>query len=98
MTLALNASCIESGAREPAVGIAGQHAEVYYHNLAIEVLGDPRLLPTAVGFSREVVLPLLGRSFFRHFQAVIFSELTEEVELKLSQLAAYSLGGDGEKR
>lgn len=68
--------------REPAVGIAGQRADVYYHNLAIEVLGDPRSLPTEVGFSREIVLPLLGRSFFRHFKAVIFSEPEGEVELK----------------
>ncbi len=72
---------IESGVPEPVVGIAGQRADVYYHNLAIEVLGDPRTFPAEIGFSPEIVLSLLGRSFFRHFKSVIFSEVKEEVEL-----------------
>ncbi|MEK7193185.1 MAG: hypothetical protein AAB652_00130 [Patescibacteria group bacterium] len=73
---------IEKGELEPAVGIAGQRADVYYHNLALQVLGDTRVLPTAVGFSRTVSLPILGRSFFKHFKVVTFSESKEEVELK----------------
>ena len=73
---------IETGVRESAVGIAGQRADVYYHQLSIEVVGDLRALPTEVGFSREIVLPILGRSFFRHFRVVAFGELKEEVELR----------------
>src|SRR2546427_88308 len=56
-------SKIETGRHEPAVGIAGQIADVFYHNLSIELLGDSRVLPTEVGFSNQVSLPSLGRSF-----------------------------------
>ena len=41
-----------------------------------------RVLPLDVGFSRQVGLPILGRSFFRHYRAIIFNELNEEVELR----------------
>ena len=74
---------IEAGALEPAIGIANQRANVYYHKLAVQVLGDARILPLDVGFSRDVLLPLLGRTFFRHFKAIIFNEAKEEVELKI---------------
>ena len=67
--------------RESAVGIAGQRADVYYHNLNIEVLGDSRSFPTEVGFSRTILLPILGRTYFRHFRMVAFHEGTEEMEL-----------------
>jgi hypothetical protein len=75
-------AAIETGARESAVGIGSQRVDVYYHQLSIEIVGDPRDLPTEVGFSREIRLPILGRSFFRHFRVVAFAELKEEVELK----------------
>jgi len=75
-------SNIETGEPEPTIGIAGQKADVYYHKLALQVLGDGKTLPTDVGFSKDIVLPILGRSFFHHFRAVVFAEGKEEVELK----------------
>jgi hypothetical protein len=73
---------IEKGVLEPTLGIAGQRADVYYHLLGLQLLGDLKVLPTEVGFSREVGLPILGRTFFRHFKTVSFSEEQEEIEFK----------------
>ncbi|MBI2048834.1 MAG: hypothetical protein HY434_00585 [Candidatus Liptonbacteria bacterium] len=73
---------ITTGNLEPTVGIANQKADVFYHHLALQVMGDQRILPSEVGFSKEIYLPILGRSFFAHFKAVIFTEAKEEVELK----------------
>lgn len=73
---------ITKGILEPAVGIANQRTDVYYHDgLALKLLGDTKAYPTPVGFSGEIVTPILGRSFFTHFKAVIFSEGKEEIEL-----------------
>lgn len=82
LAAAVGITAIESGKLEPAVGIANQKADVYYHPMSLEVLGEGRVLPLEVGFSRQVSLPILGRSFFRHYKQVIFSEPKEEVELK----------------
>ncbi|MBI4095188.1 MAG: hypothetical protein HY435_03280 [Candidatus Liptonbacteria bacterium] len=73
---------IETGNLEPTIGIGNQRVDVYYHPLILQVLGDTRALSTDVGFSTGITLPILGRSFFRHFKAVIFAEAKEEVELK----------------
>lgn len=73
---------IETGVLEAAVGIAHQKADVYYHALGLQLMGDPKILATEIGFSRDVYLPLLGRSFFRHFKRVTFDEEGEEVDLK----------------
>lgn len=64
------------------VGIANQRAEVYYFDLALQLVGDARHLPIRIGFSDAIFIPILGRSFFRHFTSVTFSEAKEEVELK----------------
>jgi hypothetical protein len=71
----------ETGIGEAAVGIAGQRATVHYHLLNVEVVGEGRPLAVDVGFS-QIVVPLLGRSFFRHYKAIVFRELAEEVELR----------------
>jgi hypothetical protein len=73
---------ITRGRHEQAIGIAGQTADVYYHTLHIEVLGDGRRLLMEVGFSKKIFIPILGRTFFRHFKTVAFSEAQEEIELK----------------
>jgi hypothetical protein len=75
-------SKIETGTLEPAIGVASQRTDVYYHRLALQVVGDKRELPVEIGFSREVGLPLLGRSFFEHFKSVTFAQPKGEVELK----------------
>ena len=73
---------ITSGKLELVMGIAGQKAGVYFHTAALEVVGDSRKLPVIVGFSDVIFIPILGRSFFRHFKSVIFDESKAEVELK----------------
>lgn len=73
---------IAGGRFEPAIGIAGQKADVFYHRAQIQVLGAPTLLPIEVGFSKDLLIPILGRTFFRHFRAVVFGEAKEEVELR----------------
>ena len=74
---------IETGVREPTLGIAGQKTDVYYHsNLSIQIWGDDKRFPTVVGFSKDIAFPILGRSFFYHFQSVIFYEQKEQVELR----------------
>lgn len=73
---------IKTGHFAPAVGIAGQTADVYYHDLFVQVLGDATPVPVQVGFSDALVIPILGRPFFRHYRAVVFAETKEEVELR----------------
>jgi len=68
---------------EPTIGIGKQSVEVYFHKLAIKVLGEDRELSTEIGFANNFTVPILGRSFFRHYKAVIFEEAKERVELKL---------------
>jgi len=67
----------------PIIGVAGQRADVYYHDLELQLLGDTRRLPTAVGFSDHITMPLLGRSFFTHFTSVIFHEGKEQIEFRV---------------
>jgi len=73
---------VEQGRPEPAMGISGQPVPVYYHPLNIQVIGNSNLLPIEIGFMSAIPIPLLGRSFFKHFTSVIFHEEKEEVELK----------------
>jgi hypothetical protein len=70
--------------RGPAktVGVGGQVVDTYFHEVEIQVQGDPRKLPIVAGFGK-IEIPLLGRSFFRHFRAVIFDESKEKVELRV---------------
>jgi hypothetical protein len=73
---------IETGELEPTMGIANQRADVYYHDMALQVAGDSKLCSMQVGFSHQISIPLLGRSFFAHFKGVIFYEGKGEVEFK----------------
>ncbi|MBI3825614.1 MAG: retropepsin-like domain-containing protein [Candidatus Rokubacteria bacterium] len=73
---------IRKGHFAPSIGIAGQTADVYYHDVFVQVLGDATPVPVQVGFSDTVVVPILGRSFFRHYRVVVFAEAKEEVELR----------------
>jgi hypothetical protein len=73
---------IETGTREGTMGIAGQRVDMFYHPLAVQVLGDEKMRQMLVGFSKQIALPLLGRTFFAHFRAVTFWETKEEMELK----------------
>ena len=66
----------------PAVGVGVGRADVFYYNLGLEVLGEGRFLPVEVGFAGSLIIPILGRSFFRHYSEVVFRELQQEVELK----------------
>ena len=70
-----------SGQQAKAIGVSGQPQDVFEHQLALRIVGDTRLLPLAVGFSNEVPLPLLGRSFFAQFKVIMFKESEREVEL-----------------
>lgn len=75
---------LTQGRSDMTMGIGGQTIEThYFDDLGIEVVGYPRKLPATIGFSKEIFIPILGRSFFLHFKAVIFSETKEEVELKI---------------
>lgn len=74
---------ITTGRHEPAMGIGGHAEDIYFHQLKLQVHGDQRRLPTEVGFGTNIFIPLLGRTFFEHFRAVIFHEKQEEVELKV---------------
>lgn len=73
---------ITSGRLEPTIGIANQRADVYYHKLGVRVVGYEKILYTEIGFSKNILIPLLGRSFFKHFKTVVFNEAKENVELK----------------
>lgn len=74
---------ISDGKVESIIGVAGQTADVYFHNLEIQVVGDSRKLIVPVGFSELIYIPLIGRTFFQHFKSVIFNEVKEEIELKV---------------
>lgn len=76
-------SNIEEGSRESVMGIAGQRADVWYHDAFLEVVGDARKIQLPVGFSKNIFIPILGRSFFSNFSSVAFNELKEEVELRV---------------
>ncbi|MGH9461121.1 MAG: hypothetical protein ACRD1X_07875 [Vicinamibacteria bacterium] len=75
-------SDIKTGRFAPVVGIADQTADVYFHDLFVQVLGGATPVPIQVGFSDTLVVPILGRSFFRHYRAVVFAEAKQEVELR----------------
>ncbi len=83
LAIAVGIEDINTGEKGEIVGIAGQKAAVYYHNLELQIQGSDRKLPVEVGFSKEIYMPVLGRSFFRHFRSVNFSEQQEEVELRV---------------
>ncbi len=68
---------------QATIGIAGQRTDIYYFDLALQILGDVHKLPCEIGFSEKIFIPILGRSFFRHFKSVIFNETKEEVEFKV---------------
>jgi predicted aspartyl protease len=67
---------------DTGLGVAGR-ADIYYHSLKLQVLGDTKELSLEIGFSDTILVPILGRSFFRCFTSVIFREAKEELELKL---------------
>ena len=73
---------IKGGRREQTIGIASQSTYVYFHNIKIQLTGDARELSISVGFGDDILVPLLGRSFFKHFKEIVFRESKEEVELK----------------
>ena len=79
---AIGINDITNGKLELVIGIAGQKAEIYFHAAELEIVDDSRKLSVTVGFSDAIFIPILGRSFFRHFKSVIFSEPKEEVEFK----------------
>lgn len=72
----------KSGNREDSIGVAGQRAEIYYHEIELQIVGSNRKLKIKVGFGEHIFIPLLGRTLFRHFKAVIFEETKEQLELK----------------
>lgn len=72
---------LTTGRRGAAIGVAGQRAVLYYHEVQLQIVGDPTRLDVEAGFSAEVYIPLLGRSFFAHFRKVVFMETKERVEL-----------------
>ncbi|GEM_PF-3560746 len=65
------------------VGVGGQTVDIYFHDLEIQVQGDIRKLSTLVGFANTIEVPLLGRTFFKHYREVIFDERKERIELKV---------------
>ena len=73
----------QSADREPTIGFAGQTVDIYYHDLELQLVGDPRKLPVSVGFAPHVSLPLLGRTFFQHFTSVCIKEKKACVEVKV---------------
>lgn len=85
--LALGIPDVKTGILNKTLGIGNQIVDVYYHNdIEIQVIGDTRKLKTRVGFMESSeprqIIPLLGRSFFKHFKKVIFEENDERIELK----------------
>jgi hypothetical protein len=83
LTKEINIADIAQGRRESIIGIAGQRAEAYFFDLELQILGDTRRLLTVIGFSDQIFIPILGRSFFAHFKSITFSETKGEVELKI---------------
>lgn len=85
---ALGIKDIKTGILNKTLGIGNQIVDVYYHNdVEIQIVGDGRKLKTRIGFIENneprQIIPLLGRSFFKHFRAVIFDENNERIELKM---------------
>lgn len=85
--LALGIENIKTGIMDRTLGIGNQVVDVYYHDdIEIQIVGDDRKSRTRVGFIESAeprqIIPLLGRSFFKHFKAVIFEENLERIELK----------------
>ena len=84
---ALGVGDIKTGALDKTLGIGNQIVDVYYHDdIEIQIVSDGRKLKTRVGFIESAeprqIIPLLGRTFFKHFKAVIFEENNERIELK----------------
>ena len=63
------------------IGVGGQTVDIHFYDIKIQVQGDSRKLPITVGFGK-IEIPLLGRTFFKHFRAVIFDEERKRIELK----------------
>jgi len=87
LALALGIMDIKTGTLDKTLGIGNQVVDVYYHDdIEIQIVGDNRKLQTKVGFIESAnprqIIPLLGRTFFKHFKAVIFEENLERMELK----------------
>lgn len=85
---ALGIEDIKTGILTKTLGIGNQIVDVYYHNdIEIQIVGDTRKLKTQVGFIENneprQIIPLLGRSFFKHFKTVSFEENNERIELKV---------------
>ena len=85
---ALGIEDIKTGTLDKTLGIWNQVVNVYYHDdIEIQIIGDSRKLQTRVGFIESAeprqIIPLLGRTFFKHFKAVIFEENNERIELKV---------------
>ena len=85
---ALGIEDIKTGILNKTLGIGNQIVDVYYHdNVEIQVVGDDRKLKIRVGFMESneprQIIPLLGRTFFKHFKVVIFEENNERIELKV---------------
>jgi hypothetical protein len=74
---------VETGRRDQIIGVAGQKAPIYYHDVNLQVAGDTHVFPITVGFSSQVSLPLLGRTFFARFKQVVFEEMKERLELRV---------------
>ena len=88
LALAIGITDIKTGTLDKTLGIGNQVVDVYYHDdIEIQIIGDNRKLQTRVGFiesdNPRQVIPLLGRTFFKHFRAVIFEENNERIELKV---------------
>jgi hypothetical protein len=73
---------LRSGRSEPIVGVGNTRLDVHYHPVTVEVAGEGRSLLMDVGFAQVLTVPLLGRSFFGQYRAVVFNERANEVELK----------------
>lgn len=82
LALEIGINNIKTGRSEPTLGIAGQAADVYYHQASLQVVGDARKFSVEVGFSEKITLPILGRTFFAHYKAVIFYEPKGTIEFK----------------
>jgi hypothetical protein len=85
---ALGIEDIKTGTLDKTLGIGNQIVDVYYHDdIEIQIVGDSRKLKTRIGFIESTeprqIIPLLGRTFFKHFKAVIFEENNERIELKV---------------
>lgn len=79
---------VKTGVLNKTLGIGNQIVDVYYHDdIEIQIVGDSRKLKTRVGFIESAeprqIIPLLGRSFFKHFKSVGFEENNEIIELKV---------------